>query len=84
MQDSSQKRSIGHGVDYEFRISKLGTHPKGGSPKDNCEFEKAQGRLEIVDLLIGSRLDVVDGSQKDKCRLKYVIQTFHKKRQSHC
>ena len=64
----------GHGVDCEFRISKLGTRPKGGSPKDNCEFEKAQGGLEIVDFSIGSRLDVVDGSQKDKCRLKVCLE----------
>ncbi len=26
-----------------MRIAKLGTRSKGGSPKDNCEFEKAEG-----------------------------------------
>jgi hypothetical protein len=29
----------------------------------------------IADFLIGSKLDVVDGSQKRKCVLKYVIYT---------
>jgi len=24
--------------DFECRNAKLGTRPKGGSPKDNCEF----------------------------------------------
>ena len=56
-----------------MRISKLGTRPKGGSPKDNCEFEKTQGRLGIGDFLIGSRLDVVDRSQEEECGLKYVM-----------
>ncbi len=38
-----QKGSIGHGAegDFGFRIAKLGTRPKGGSPKDNFGFEKA-------------------------------------------
>ena len=32
---------MGQRVNFELRIAKLGTRPKGGSPKDNCEFEKA-------------------------------------------
>ena len=27
----------------EFRISKLGTRPEGGSPQDNCGFEISIG-----------------------------------------
>ena len=40
-----------------MRIAKLGTRPKGGSPKDNCEFEKhrTEGRLRIADC--GLRID---------------------------
>ena len=59
----------GRSQKLEFRITKPATRPKGGSPKDNCEFEKTQDRLEIVDFLIGSRLDVVDRSQEEECRL---------------
>ncbi len=29
----------------EFRIAKLGTHPKGGSPKDNFEFPNRKFEL---------------------------------------
>jgi hypothetical protein len=54
----------------------VGTRPKGGSPKDNCEFEKTQGRLEIVDFSIGSGLDMVTDSQEEKCGLKYVIHSL--------
>jgi hypothetical protein len=28
----------------EFRIAKLGTRPKGGSPKDNCEFKESSAQ----------------------------------------
>ncbi len=39
MQNSeSRSQEIGN---FEFRNAKLGTRPKGGSPKDNCGFEKA-------------------------------------------
>jgi hypothetical protein len=31
--------ACGLGRDDELRIAKLGTRPKGGSPKDNCEFK---------------------------------------------
>ena len=32
-----------HGVgNFQFRIAKLGTRPKGGNPQDNCEFKSKE------------------------------------------
>ena len=30
----------------EFRISKLGTRPEGGSPQDNCEIKESEFRIQ--------------------------------------
>ena len=32
----------GEGLDCGFGMSKLGTHPKGGGPKDNCGLKKPE------------------------------------------
>ena len=34
------------GSNFEFRIAKPGTRPKGGSPKDNFELMKGARRFE--------------------------------------
>jgi hypothetical protein len=34
-----------HSEQFEFGTSKLGTRPKGGSPKENCEFLNPQSEI---------------------------------------
>jgi hypothetical protein len=36
--EDSWQEAAGSGQKKELRIAKLGTRPKGGSPKDNCGF----------------------------------------------
>ena len=51
---------MGHRVNFGFRIAKLGTRPKGGSPKDNCEFEKACNRGKRKGIVLWERLSSRD------------------------
>ncbi len=38
--------------DFGFRIAKLGTRPKGGSPKDNLEIKEPESRIQNIEIKI--------------------------------
>ena len=49
----SAKRKAHGGGDFKFLIAKLGTRPKGGSPKDNLEIEEPESRIQNIENKIG-------------------------------
>jgi hypothetical protein len=48
--DGRRQQAAGRKKNFELRIAKLGTRPKGGSPQDNCEIRGKESGVRIQEV----------------------------------